>query len=145
MSTTPAASVSAAEIRRRVRAVEAVQARTREIAAANVLATRESAVRATKAKEKADIAAREAAAAVLRLFDSNAELVSALLGVPAEELEREAKPVTAARAKEVIEALRDHAQRPRSPHRARKPPADASASSPTPPASAPNGALADDT
>ncbi|MBT2402716.1 MULTISPECIES: hypothetical protein [unclassified Streptomyces] len=131
MSTTPAASVSAAELRRRVRAVEAFQAKTREIAAENVLATRETAVKAARAKEKADVAAREAAAAVLRLFDNDAELVAELLGVSAEELEREAKPVTAARAKEVIEALRGRAERPR---RARTPRAETSA--PPPPAPA---------
>ncbi|MGW3163269.1 hypothetical protein ACWC9Q_10340 [Streptomyces sp. NPDC001142] len=112
MSTTPAA-VSTAELRRRVRAVEALQAKTREMAAANVLATRETAVEAARAKEKADVASREAAAAALRLFDNNADLLGDLLGMPAEELEREAKPVTAARAKEVIEALRAHAGRPR--------------------------------
>jgi hypothetical protein len=105
--------VSAAELRRRVRAVEALQAKTREIAAASVLSTREAAAKAAKAKEEADVAAREAAAAALRLFDNDADLVADLLGIPAEELEREAKPVTAARAKEVIEVLRARAQRPR--------------------------------
>ncbi|MEE1798533.1 hypothetical protein PUR57_07555 [Streptomyces sp. JV176] len=124
MSTTSAASVSAAELRRRVRAVEALQAKTREMAAANVLAAREAAVKAARAKDKADIAAREAAAVALRLFDNDAELVSELLSVPAEELEREAKPVTAARAKEVIESLRARAEHPRST-RARKPRAEA--------------------
>ncbi|MFF1423037.1 hypothetical protein [Streptomyces sp. NPDC058280] len=113
MSTTSTASLSTAELRRRVRAVEALQAKTRETAAANVLTTREAAVKATLAKERADLAAREAVAAALRLFDNDAELVSELLGVPAEELERESKPVTAARAKEVIETLRAHAERPR--------------------------------
>ncbi|MFF0629533.1 hypothetical protein [Streptomyces sp. NPDC004296] len=42
----------------------------------------------------------------MRLFDNDAEVVAELLEVPAEELEREAKPVTAARAKEVIAELR---------------------------------------
>ncbi|MFJ8335998.1 hypothetical protein [Streptomyces sp. NPDC094437] len=51
MSTTPAVAVSAAELRRRVRAVEALQAKTRETAAANVLTTREAAVKAARAKE----------------------------------------------------------------------------------------------
>ncbi|MEU9708689.1 hypothetical protein AB0E21_08785 [Streptomyces sp. NPDC047967] len=120
VSTTPAASVSGAELRRRVRAVEALQAKTREMAAANVLTTREGAVKAARAKDEADVATREAAAVALRLFDNNAELVSGLLGVPAEELEREAKPVTAARAKKIIESLRARATRP-SPTRARKP------------------------
>jgi hypothetical protein len=46
------------------------------------------------------MAAREAAAVVLRLIDNDVELVADLLGVSAEEREREAKPVTAARAKE---------------------------------------------
>ncbi|MER7035336.1 hypothetical protein, partial [Streptomyces albidoflavus] len=80
MSTNSAGPVSASELRWRVRAAEALKAKTREMAAANALT------------------AREAAAVVLRLFDNDAELVSELLGVPAEELEREAKPVTAARA-----------------------------------------------
>lgn len=129
MSTTSAGPVSAAELRRRVRAAEALKAKTREMAAANALTAREAAVKAAKAKEEADVTAREAAAVVLRLFDNDAELVSELLGVPAEELEREAKPVTAARAKEVIEALRARAERPRST-RARKPRAEASDQSP---------------
>ncbi|MCZ4125988.1 hypothetical protein [Streptomyces sp. H39-S7] len=132
MSTTPAASVSTAELRRRVRAVEALKAKTREMAVANVLTTRETAVKAAHAKDEADVAAREAAAVALRLFNNDAELVADLLEVPAEELEREAKPVTAARAKEIIESLRTRAGRPR-PNRARKPRAEAS--DPSPPAS----------
>ncbi|MFJ2819335.1 hypothetical protein [Streptomyces sp. NPDC087294] len=132
MSTTPAAAVSAAELRRRVRAVEALQAKTRETAAANVLTTREAAVKAARAKEEADLAAREAAAVALRLFDNDADLLAELLGVQAEELEREAKPVTAARAKEIIETLRARAERPR-PNRPRRPRAEAPApSSPDP-------------
>lgn len=109
MSTT----VTAAELRRRVRAVEALQAKTRETAASRVLATRDAATKAAEAKDKAEVEAREAAAAALRLYDNDAELLAGLLDVPAEELEREAKPVTAARAKEVIEDLRRHAARPR--------------------------------
>ncbi|QKW51472.1 hypothetical protein [Streptomyces buecherae] len=94
------------------------------MAAANALTAREAAVKAARAKEEADVTAREAAAVVLRLFDNDAELVSELLGVPAEELEREAKPVTAARAKEIIEGLRSRAERPRAT-RTRKPRAEA--------------------
>ncbi|WP_158754374.1 hypothetical protein [Streptomyces sp. NRRL F-2580] len=147
MSTTPAASVSAAELRRRVRAVEANQAKTREMAAANVLTTRETATKAARAKDEADIAAREAAAVALRLFDNDTELVAKLLGVPAEELEREAKPVTAARAKEIIEMLRARAERPRT-SRPRKSRAEASDPSPpaldtTAPILAPDGSRAD--
>lgn len=147
MSTTPAASVSATELRRRVRAVEANQAKTREMAAANVLTTRETAAKAARAKDEADIAAREAAAVALRLFDNDAELVAELLGMPAEELEREAKPVTAARAKEIIEMLRARAERPRS-SRPRKSRAEASDPSPptpdtTAPVFAPDGSRAD--
>ncbi|MFB7085766.1 hypothetical protein [Streptomyces sp. NPDC056296] len=130
MSTTSAGPVSAAELRRRVRAAEALKAKTREVAAANALTAREAAVKAAKAKEEADVTAREAAAVVLRLFDNDAELVSELLGVPAEELEREAKPVTAARAKEVIESLRARAERPRAT-RARKPRAAAADAAPS--------------
>lgn len=132
MSTTPAASVSAAELRRRVRAVEALQAKTREIAAANVLSTREAAAKAAQAKEEADVAAREAAAAALRIFGNDAALVAELLGVSAEDLERDAKPVTAARAKEVIETLRARAERPRA-RRTRAPQAEAATSSPAAP------------
>ncbi|MFE7466471.1 hypothetical protein ACFU6R_20535 [Streptomyces sp. NPDC057499] len=132
MSTTPAASVSTAELRRRVRAVEALQAKTREMAAANVLITRETAAKAARAKDEADLAAREAAAVALRLFDNDGELVANLLGVPAEELEREAKPVTAARAKKIIEALRARAERPRS-SRPRTSRAEASPPSPIAP------------
>ncbi|MDX2538833.1 hypothetical protein [Streptomyces scabiei] len=124
MSTNSAGPVSASELRRRVRAAEALKAKTREMAAANALTSREAAVKAAKEKDEADVTAREAAAVVLRLFDNDAELVSELLGVPAEELEREAKPVTAARAKEIIEALRARAERPPST-RTRKPRADA--------------------
>ncbi|MER5930173.1 hypothetical protein [Streptomyces sp. NPDC002054] len=101
-----------------------MKAKTREMAAESALTARDAAVKAAKAKEEADVTAREAAAVVLRLFDNDAELVSELLGVPAEELEREAKPVTAARAKEIIESLRARAERPRTP-RTRKPRADA--------------------
>ncbi|MFD6468692.1 hypothetical protein [Streptomyces goshikiensis] len=135
--------MSAAELRRRVRAVEEVQARTREFAAASVLATREAAVAAAKAKEDAEVAAREAAAAALRLFNNDAELVAQLLGVSAEELEREAKPVTAARAKEVIEELRARAERPRPVRRARKAGASAKNPSGSAPDSAMEGGLAD--
>ncbi|MFJ7590309.1 hypothetical protein ACIQZO_23560 [Streptomyces sp. NPDC097617] len=142
MSTTPAASVSAAELRRRVRAVEALQAKTREMAAANVLTARETAAKAARAKDEADVAAREAAAVALRLFDNDAELVAELLGVPAEELEREAKPVTAARAKEIIEMLRARAERPRS-SRPRASRAAASTPSPAAPAITPDGSQAD--
>ncbi|WP_024760912.1 hypothetical protein [Streptomyces exfoliatus] len=106
---TPA--VSAAEIRRRLRAHEAVQAKTREIAAGTVLTTRKAAADAATAKEAADLAAREAAAAAVRLFD-DAAMVSVLLDIPLEELERDAKAVTAGRAKEVIESLRARAERP---------------------------------
>lgn len=117
-STTSTVTVSVAELRRRVRANQALQAKTRELAAANVLSARDAAAKAVLAQEKAQIAAREAVAASLRLFDGDTQLVSELLGVPAEELEREAKPVTAARAKEVIDALRTRAARPRA-HRPR--------------------------
>ncbi|MFJ8628597.1 hypothetical protein ACIRD3_37940 [Kitasatospora sp. NPDC093550] len=143
MSTISTAPVSAAELKRRVRALEEVQARTREFAAANALATREAAVEAAKAKDGAEVAAREAAAAVLRLFNNDAELVAQLLGVTAEELEREAKPVTAARAKEVIEELRARAERPRPIRRARKAGAAAAAAAASSSASAPDGGLAD--
>ncbi|QHC26401.1 hypothetical protein [Streptomyces sp. GS7] len=119
MSTTEG-RVSAAELRRRVRANQALQAKTQELAAADVLSKRQAAQAAADAKEAADLAAREAVAAALRLFDNNVELVSELLEVPTEELEREAKPVTAARAKEVITALRARAERPR-PRRSRPP------------------------
>jgi len=135
VGTNSTASVSAAELRRRVRAVEALHAKTREMAAANVLTTREAVVKATLAKERADLAAREAAAATLRLFDNDAELVSGLLGVPAEELEREAKPVTAARAKEVMETLRSRAERPRT-RRNRSARPNAASPSPSAPAQA---------
>lgn len=144
MSTT----VTAAELRRRVRAVEALQAKTRETAASRVLATRDAATKAAEAKDKAEVEAREAAAAALRLYDNDAELLAGLLDVPAEELEREAKPVTAARAKEVIEDLRRHAARPR----IRRSPASRSSSSSTeapptartsPTGPAPDGSRAD--
>ncbi|MGW2840631.1 hypothetical protein ACWCWD_22910 [Streptomyces sp. NPDC001493] len=124
MSTNSAGPVSASELRRRVRAAEALKAKTREMAAANALTAREAAAKAARTKEEADVAAREAAAVVLRLFGNDAELVSELLDVPAEELEREAKPVTAARAKEIIEELQIRAERPRSP-RPRKQRSDA--------------------
>ncbi|WP_159052219.1 hypothetical protein [Streptomyces niveiscabiei] len=110
--------VTTAELRRRVRAVETLQMKTRELAAQSVLTTRKAAVEAAVAKEAADRDAREATAAALRLYDQDSELVADLLGVPAEELERDAKAVTAARAKEVIESLRTRAGRPR-PRRSR--------------------------
>ncbi|MFH9665818.1 hypothetical protein ACH4LQ_11170 [Streptomyces globisporus] len=63
------------------------------MAAANALTAREATVKATKAKEEADVTARETAAAGLRLFDNDTELVSDPLGVPAEDPEREGQPV----------------------------------------------------
>ncbi|MGA4842094.1 hypothetical protein [Streptomyces sp. G45] len=135
MTAASTGGVSAAELRRRVREVEALQARTRELAAASVLTTRKAAAEAAKAKEDADVAAREASAAALRLFGNDVELVAQLLGIPAEDLEREAKPVTAARAKEVIEGLRARAERPRV-RRTRPAPAVQDRSAP-PPATAP--------
>ncbi|MDT0459133.1 hypothetical protein RM550_26030 [Streptomyces sp. DSM 41527] len=118
------------------------------MAAANVLTTREAAIKAARAKEKADVAAREAAAVVLRLFDNDADLVADLLGVSAEELEREAKPISAARAKEVIETLRARAERPSRPRRApqtrveRAAPSQPASDTPAP-ASAPDDVRAD--
>ncbi|MFF8432808.1 hypothetical protein [Streptomyces bacillaris] len=103
------------------------------MAATNVLSTREAAEKAAKAKDEAETAAREAAAAALRLFDNDPVLLAGLLDVPAEELERDAKPVTAARAKEVIETLRARAERPRPSRRPRTPRAT-SAPPPTAPA-----------
>ncbi|MER7049973.1 hypothetical protein [Streptomyces jumonjinensis] len=111
MSPTPA-PVTPAELRRRVRDSAALQMKVRELAAEQVLTSREAAAAAARAKEKADLEAREAAAVALRLF-GDTDLVAGLLDVPADELEREAKAVTAARAKEVIESLRAHASRPR--------------------------------
>lgn len=116
MSAEEGAPVSAAELRKRVRAAEALQAKTRELAAADVLGKREAAKKAAQVKETADREAREAVAAALRLFD-DPSLVSSLLSIPVEELERDAKPVTAARAKEVIAALRARAERPRTRRR----------------------------
>lgn len=112
-STTSTTAVSAAELRRRVRATQALQAKTRELAAANVLTARDAAAKAVLAQERAQVEAREAVAAALRLFDGDVQLVSELLGVPTEELEKEARAVTAARAKEVVDALRTRAARPR--------------------------------
>ncbi|MGW8332479.1 hypothetical protein ACWGLE_31810 [Streptomyces sp. NPDC055897] len=144
---TATAGVSAAELRRRVREIEALQAKTRELAAKNVLTTREAAAKAAAAKEEADVAAREAAAAALRLFGNDVELVAELLGVPAEELEREAKPVTAARAKEVIESLRTRAGRPRSrraqPARAAETQESGPVTAASPPAAASDASRAD--
>ncbi|MFH8404778.1 hypothetical protein ACH4FX_08365 [Streptomyces sp. NPDC018019] len=116
MSTGDGAPVSPAELRKRVRAAEALQAKTRELAAADVLMKRDAAKKAAQVKETADREAREAVAAALRLFDDPG-LVSSLLSIPVEELEKDAKPVTAARAKEVIEALRERAERPRARRR----------------------------
>ncbi|RXS66150.1 hypothetical protein EST92_29055 [Streptomyces sp. TM32] len=135
MSNAATPPVSAAELRRRVRAVEALKAKTREMAVATVLSTRGGAEKAALAKEDADLAAREAAAAALRLFDNDAELVAELLGISAEELERDAKPVTAARAKEVIEELRARADRTRT-RRTRTSRTEGAAAPAVPPAAA---------
>lgn len=113
MTTTPEVRVTAAEIRRRVRAGQALQTKTRELAATEALSARDTAVTAAKAAEDAAMTAREAVAAALRLFDNDAVLLAELLEVPAEDLEREARAVTAARAKEVIDQLRTKAGRPR--------------------------------
>ncbi|MFE6737510.1 hypothetical protein [Streptomyces tubercidicus] len=123
-------TVSAAELRRRVRANQALQAKTQELAAAEVLSKRQAAKDAADAKEAADLAAREAVAAALRLFDNDIELVSQLLEVPTDELEREAKPISAARAKEVMTVLRARAERPRT--RRSRPARPAEAQSPAP-------------
>ena len=112
MSTADSHPISQAELRRRVRAAEAVQVKTRELAAAEVLVAREAARKAALAKDEADRTAREAVAATLRLFNDPC-LVPSLLNIPVEDLERDAKPVTAARAKEVVEILRGRAERPR--------------------------------
>lgn len=71
-----------------------------QLAASEVLSKRQA------AKTAADLTARETVAAAPRLFDSDVELVSQLLEVPGEELEREAKPISAAWVKEVVAALR---------------------------------------
>lgn len=113
MTTTPDVRVTAAEIRKRVRAGQALQTKTRELAATEALAAREAAVEATRVAEAAAVAAREAVAAALRLFENDAQLLSELLEVPAEDLEREARIISAARAKEVIDGLRAKAGRPR--------------------------------
>ncbi|GAA3162529.1 hypothetical protein GCM10017688_06050 [Streptomyces ramulosus] len=120
--------MTAAEIRRRVRANQALHAKTQELAASEVLSKRRAAQEAAAAKEVAELAAREAVAAVLRLFDNDVTVIAGLLDVPADELEREAKPVTAARAKEVVAELRDRAERPR----ARRSPAPRPSSAPAP-------------
>ncbi|WP_030020212.1 hypothetical protein [Streptomyces monomycini] len=134
MSAEDEAPVSPAELRKRVRAAEALQAKTRELAAADVLVKRDAAKKAAQVKETADREAREAVAAALRLFDDPG-LVSSLLSIPMDDLEKDAKPVTAARAKEVIEALRTRAERPRT--RRRRAPRQEAPSQPTAAASAP--------
>lgn len=85
MSTTEG-RVSATELRRRARANQALQAKTQELEASEVLSKRQAAKDAADAKEAADLAAREAVAAALRLFDNDVELISQLLEVPTEEL-----------------------------------------------------------
>ncbi|MEU8887340.1 hypothetical protein [Streptomyces sp. NPDC048442] len=115
MSTTDL-PLTPAELRRRVREAAALGAKVRELAATNLLAKRTAAAKAATAKEKADLEVREAVAAALRLF-GDGQLVSELVNIPVPELERDAKPVTAARAKEVVESLRKNAERPRSRRR----------------------------
>ena len=112
MSTPTDAPLTPAELRRRVREAAALGAKVRELAATELLSKRAAAAKAAAAKEKADLEAREAVAAALRLFGDD-ELVSGLVNIPVAELERDAKPVTAARAKKVIETLRQNVERPR--------------------------------
>ncbi|ATM24859.1 hypothetical protein SMD44_p20076 (plasmid) [Streptomyces alboflavus] len=128
-----------------MREIESLRAKTRELAAADVLTTRNAALEAAAAKEAADAAAREAAAAALRLFGNDSELVGQLLGIPAEDLEREAKPVTAARAKEVIEGLRVRAgRRPRIRRTRSSHPMAGQEAAPVPPAAPADRDLGDD-
>lgn len=110
--------ITTAELRRRVRAAEELRLQTYEMAAADVLSTRKAAEKAELAKKQADLAASEAAAAALRLFD-DAALVAELTELPTESLQRAAKPVTAHRAAEIIADLRTRAARPRKPRRSR--------------------------
>ncbi|MCX5204072.1 hypothetical protein OG897_21790 [Streptomyces sp. NBC_00237] len=101
-----------AELLRRAREAAALGAKVRELAATELLTKRAAAAKAAAEKEKADLAAREAVAAAPRLFGDD-ELVSELVNIPLAKLERDAKPVTAARAKEVVEGLRQSVERPR--------------------------------
>ncbi|MFI5809184.1 hypothetical protein [Streptomyces sp. NPDC051561] len=133
MTTAADAPLTQAELRRRVREASAFQAKVRELAATELLSKREAAAKAAAAKEKADLEAREAVAAALRLFGDD-ELVSELVNIPVPELERDAKPVTAARAKEVIESLRKNVERPRTrrrPSAPTPPPTDLAEAEPT--------------
>ncbi|MEU7260250.1 hypothetical protein AB0B21_31230 [Streptomyces rimosus] len=116
MSAEDGVPVSPTELRKRVRAAETLQVKTRELAAADVLVKREAAKEAAQAKENAEREAREAVAAALRLFD-DLDLVSSLLSIPVEELEKGAKPVSATWAREVNEVLRARAEHPRTRRR----------------------------
>lgn len=120
MSATQDDRITTAELRRRIRAAEELRLKTCEMAAADVLSTRKAAEKAELAKKQADLAASEAAAAALRLFD-DAALVAELTELAAKDLQRAAKPVTAHRAGEIIEQLRTRAARPRKPRRSRSP------------------------
>ncbi|MFG3259075.1 hypothetical protein [Streptomyces sp. NPDC048172] len=103
---------TAAQLRRRIRAAEALRLKTCEVAAAEVIAARQAAQATSEARKHADTALKEAVAAALRVFD-DPDLLAELVGLPRSQLERSAKSVPVARAAELAHGLRIRASHPR--------------------------------
>jgi hypothetical protein len=110
--------VSAAELRRRVRAQER-QRSAAKLAVAE--AVRKSRARTERLRAEMAEAARveaEALAAALRVFGTAAD-VAEVTGIPADQVERGAKGVRAARAAQVADEIAAQVPRPRDASRRR--------------------------
>ncbi|MEU7095938.1 hypothetical protein [Kitasatospora aureofaciens] len=102
-------TLTVAEMRRRRREREAVDARVKDLTDGLVVGTRNAAAEAAAAKVAADTAAAEALALAVRLYGS-ADDVAELTDIPLAEVERAAKSVPATRVKELREELQAKAE-----------------------------------
>ena len=112
--------VSAAELRRRVRAQERQRAAAKLAAAEAVRRARERTERLRAELADARRAESEAMAAALRIFGTAGD-VAEVTGLPADAIERGAKGVPAARAAVVVDELATRVPRPRGGGRSRRP------------------------
>lgn len=85
-------SPTAAQLHRRIRASEQDRLKCCELAAADVITALRADHTAAVTKNHADMTAREAVAAALRVFD-NPDLLAELVGMPRARLERFVKSV----------------------------------------------------
>jgi hypothetical protein len=105
MSSSEINQLSAAELRRRRQAREAIDRKTKDLFDKLVVDTHNTAARLAADKAAADTAAAEALAAAVQVYGSTEE-VTELTGIPASEVEGAVKAVTVARVKEVVEQVR---------------------------------------